>query len=192
MTSEPAGTRLKPKCAIVVFVGGILLVLLLLVTALLLGYLALGPKLTSGEVSSPYGILPGKSDPFSQVSLIPYYNASTTGATGFGTRFRLNVTSFVTGGFTSTNGIDIFIFPADSGGAFWSSLSKGLADAQGYTFTTGVARSGSFNISLPASTWELWVIDPLSQNSTLVVTQPFQAVSLCATGPVCHPELQNP
>lgn len=109
------------------------------------GFLALGPRISPKvEVTSLYGILPGSFTSFAQIPLIPFYNASTIGATSFAVRFRLNVTSFVAGAFTSSNGADMFIFPSDSGSSFWESIHQGLNKAAGFTFTTGAAESGRF------------------------------------------------
>jgi hypothetical protein len=142
-------------------------------------------------IVSPYTILPDPNLPagrnFAQLSLIPFYNATTTGATAFYRDFRLNTTSLITGNFTSTNGIDIFVVPADSLGTLSASLYRSLGSVTGFTFTTGAVTSGTINVTLIAGRWILLVIDPSSVNSTLSILQSIRAIALYNTGPVCSP-----
>lgn len=124
---------------------------------------------------------------FEQLTFISFYNATTPGLTSFYQYFKLNTTSFVTGSFTSTHGIDVFILPKDSEGTFSASLYKGLGSTTGFTYTTGPVTNGTINVTLTAGSWTIFVIDPAAQNSTLTVLQPIRVIALCDTGPVCGP-----
>ncbi|HYA56611.1 MAG TPA: winged helix-turn-helix domain-containing protein [Nitrososphaerales archaeon] len=142
-------------------------------------------------IVSPFTILPHPNLPSprneAQLSFTPFYNATAGGAIAYWQNFRLNTTSFVTGSFTSSNGIDVFITPTDSLGTLSASLYRGLGSVTGFTFTTGAVTNGTINVTLTAGRWSLLVIDPSSLNSTLSILQPIRAIALCNTGPVCSP-----
>ncbi len=184
ITSGVVGTRTK-KAIVVAVVLVVVLVVAVFAADL---YWRSSP---SPVIVSPLALLPvpNVSPPqnFEQLTFVPFYNATTGGATSFYLYFRLNTTSFISGSFTSTHGIDVFIFPKDSGGTFSASLYKGLVGATGFTYTTGPVTNGTIDVTLTAGKWTIFVMDPTGQNSTLTILQPIRAIALCDTGPVCGP-----
>jgi len=144
------------------------------------GYIVMGPGTAQKtEVKSPFLIFPLAQDSnLRTLPLIPYYNAHTTGATSISQDFQLNSTMIVTGGIVSTNGVDVFIFPTDAEGLFTGSLQASLANATGYTYTTGAVVAVNISVTLPEGAWTVFFIDPASVNTTVTLTQSIVANSL--------------
>jgi hypothetical protein len=155
----------KLKKSAVPYIMGYVVIVVVIASLFGAGYLKLQtqPQIPPGYAvitKSPYTIINGT------INLQPYPRGNT--ALAFWVQFAPTKVSVLTGNFTSDGYVDIFVAQPESPNFFVSLNSFSPA---GYTYSTGNVSSGSFDIVLPPSEYQLVFVDFGSQPVNITFTK---------------------
>jgi hypothetical protein len=114
--------------------------------------------------------------PYTNGCFTPYYTPKSVCGILEKFFFDLNATYIISGAINSTNGMSVFIIPTSADNAFYGSLS--VHSPRYYTYYSGQTKYVQLNITLPAGSYYLYMLNLGTTDSNFTLAKSIVATLL--------------